>query len=383
MVSVTQGSTVAQPLPVANPFGTLPAMPQMSIGRSGIAPSIQYGISSLPVVDKPALVRISSLLTSRHLSQRRIRLPARKYHPKNDGPKANALFIPRENPRALVIRPLEQWPPRTNVDKASPLKDTSSPTHENVDSFAVARDNEMHEATRRILSVLLRQIDGFEQEKKVVVIAATSRKQDLDPDLIRFTNIHQQTCQEIAAQYAKHLAKSNLAAFAKVTEESIKVMMESGCEEVCCQWLMWQSYGKSCKLWRPNKKNLNFFKDKSVAVFSAEPWTVPWTAKKTILQSQEMEYATKPPSNISDIVSKFAKVCRFRSIGVFSTENPTHNHQPIIDFGNNVPSSEDSSDATEEAECDIEKIHPNPVEIQPKTTECVNMEILKLCHLQL
>ncbi|CAL5430728.1 unnamed protein product [Camellia sinensis] len=31
MLSVTQGSTVAQPLPVANPFGTLPAMPQMSI----------------------------------------------------------------------------------------------------------------------------------------------------------------------------------------------------------------------------------------------------------------------------------------------------------------------------------------------------------------
>ncbi|KAG2684373.1 hypothetical protein I3760_10G073900 [Carya illinoinensis] len=54
-----------------------------------------------------------------------------------------------------------------------------------IDSFAVARDNEMHEATRRILSVLLRQIDGFEQDKKVVVIAATNRKQDLDPALIR------------------------------------------------------------------------------------------------------------------------------------------------------------------------------------------------------
>ncbi|XP_028063922.1 probable 26S proteasome regulatory subunit 10B [Camellia sinensis] len=108
-----------------------------------------------------------------------------------------------------------------------------------VDSFAVARDNEMHEATRRILSVLLRQIDGFEQEKKVVVIAATSRKQDPDPALIsRFDSMitfglpDQQTRQEIAAQYAKHMAKSDLAAFAKVTEESIKVMMESGCEEV-------------------------------------------------------------------------------------------------------------------------------------------------------
>ncbi|KAL6990725.1 hypothetical protein U1Q18_008844, partial [Sarracenia purpurea var. burkii] len=105
-----------------------------------------------------------------------------------------------------------------------------------VDSFAVARDNEMHEATRRILSVLLRQIDGFEQEKKVVVIAATNRKQDLDPALIRypieqFLICHrfdsmitfglpdQLTRQEIAAQYAKHLAKSELAEFAKVTDE--------------------------------------------------------------------------------------------------------------------------------------------------------------------
>ncbi|KAK9267500.1 hypothetical protein L1049_009928 [Liquidambar formosana] len=94
-----------------------------------------------------------------------------------------------------------------------------------VDSFAVARDSEMHEATRRILSVLLRQIDGFEQEKKVVVIAATNRKQDLDPALIsRFDSLitfglpDQQNRQEIAAQYAKHLTKSELAEFATATE---------------------------------------------------------------------------------------------------------------------------------------------------------------------
>lgn len=46
-------------------------------------------------------------------------------------PKADALFIPRENPRALVIRPLEQWPPRKNADKSSPFKDTSSSAYEN------------------------------------------------------------------------------------------------------------------------------------------------------------------------------------------------------------------------------------------------------------
>ncbi|XP_050268788.1 nuclear pore complex protein NUP98A [Quercus robur] len=145
-LSATQSSAVLQPVPATNPFGTLPALPQMSIGRVGTAPSIQYGISSLPVVDKPAPVRISSLLTSRHLSQRRIRLPARKYHTKHDGPKvpffsddeetpsstpkADALFIPRENPRSLVIRPIEQWPMRASVEKASPLKE-STLVHEN------------------------------------------------------------------------------------------------------------------------------------------------------------------------------------------------------------------------------------------------------------
>ncbi|XP_014523157.1 nuclear pore complex protein NUP98A [Vigna radiata var. radiata] len=145
LASSTQSSVVVQAVPNTNPFGTLPAMPQMSIGRVGTTPSIQYGISSMPALDKPAPVRISSLLTSRHLSQRRIRLPVRKYHSKNDGPrvpffsddedttttpKADALFIPRENPRALIISPMEQWPAKAS-EKALTFKDRSIPRNEN------------------------------------------------------------------------------------------------------------------------------------------------------------------------------------------------------------------------------------------------------------
>ncbi|XP_057773616.1 nuclear pore complex protein NUP98A [Salvia miltiorrhiza] len=139
----TQGTVAAQAAPMTNPFGTLPTMPQVSIGRTGTSPSVQYGISSLPVVEKPVPVRISSLLTSRHLSQRRIKLPVRKYHPKSNGPKvpffnddeetastpkADAQFVPRENPRALVIRPLEQWHSRSSAEKP---KTTGTPVHEN------------------------------------------------------------------------------------------------------------------------------------------------------------------------------------------------------------------------------------------------------------
>jgi len=46
-------------------------------------------------------------------------------------PKADALFIPRENPRSLVIRPAEQWPMRASAEKASASKDLSTPVHEN------------------------------------------------------------------------------------------------------------------------------------------------------------------------------------------------------------------------------------------------------------
>ncbi|KAI4372140.1 hypothetical protein MLD38_010413 [Melastoma candidum] len=135
-----------QPAAITNPFGTLPAMPQISIGKTGTGSSIQYGIASMPVVDKPAPVRISSLLTSRHVSQRRIRLPVRKYRPKNDGPKvpffsedeempttpkADALFVPRENPRALIIRPIDQWPSRTTADTPSKVKNASKDSQEN------------------------------------------------------------------------------------------------------------------------------------------------------------------------------------------------------------------------------------------------------------
>ncbi|VVB07772.1 unnamed protein product [Arabis nemorensis] len=109
--------------------------------------------------------------------------------------------------------------------KANELCDGAIIFLDEIDAFAISRDSEMHEATRRVLSVLLRQIDGFEQDKKVVVIAATNRKQDLDPALIsRFDSMitfglpDLQTRQEIIAQYAKQLSKTELVQLAQATE---------------------------------------------------------------------------------------------------------------------------------------------------------------------
>lgn len=112
-----------------------------------------------------------------------------------------------------------------------------------IDSLAVARDGEIHEATRRLLSVLLRQIDGFEQEKKVVVVAATNRKQDLDPALVsRFDSMitfslpDHQTRQEIAAQYAKHLTKPELVEFANATEHMSGRDIRDVCQQAERHW---------------------------------------------------------------------------------------------------------------------------------------------------
>ncbi|KAK8629538.1 hypothetical protein V6N13_078374 [Hibiscus sabdariffa] len=112
-----------------------------------------------------------------------------------------------------------------------------------VDSFATARGGEIHEATRRILSVLLRQIDGFEQDKKVVVIAATNRKQDLDPALIsRFDSMivfglpDEHNRREIAAQYAKHLTEPELAELARVTDEMSGRDIRDACQQAERMW---------------------------------------------------------------------------------------------------------------------------------------------------
>ncbi|KAL5981739.1 hypothetical protein ACLOJK_015802 [Asimina triloba] len=141
-----QNNVGVQLLPVTNPFGTLPAMPQLFIGRGVSSPSVQYGIASMHVGDKPTL-RVSSLFKPRHLSQRRINRVS-KYHPKDalkapfyseyeeipSTPNAGAFFVPRENPRALVILPVDQWPRRSSAEKQSPLKETDQSVQTNAEN---------------------------------------------------------------------------------------------------------------------------------------------------------------------------------------------------------------------------------------------------------
>ena len=54
-----------------------------------------------------------------------------------------------------------------------------------IDSIASKRDDDTHEASRRVVAQLLTCMDGFTENSNVVVIAATNRPQDIDMALLR------------------------------------------------------------------------------------------------------------------------------------------------------------------------------------------------------
>ena len=93
-----------------------------------------------------------------------------------------------------------------------------------LDSLATTRGNDMHEATRRMLGVLLRFLDGFDQNKRAVVVGATNTPGDLDPALrsrfsanIEFGLPDEQCRVEILKQYAQNLPDEDLIVLAKAT----------------------------------------------------------------------------------------------------------------------------------------------------------------------
>ncbi|CAK9154997.1 unnamed protein product [Ilex paraguariensis] len=139
----SQSTATVQPAAVTSPCGTEPTLPEVSVGHPGLAPSLQYGISSIPVLDKPASVRTKSLLIIR---TRRSRLAAQKFDPRSNGPKVpffssdeetfstsrgNALLVPRENPRAFILRSSEQWLLRANAEQLPTLNHQSYHVYEN------------------------------------------------------------------------------------------------------------------------------------------------------------------------------------------------------------------------------------------------------------
>ncbi len=112
-----------------------------------------------------------------------------------------------------------------------------------IDALATSREGGLFEATRRLLSVLLRKIDSIEKKESVLTIGATNRREDLDPALLsRFdTVIHFPLPQAreramIFAQYAGHLEQAQLEALALASEGMAGRNIEDLCQYTERKW---------------------------------------------------------------------------------------------------------------------------------------------------
>lgn len=113
-----------------------------------------------------------------------------------------------------------------------------------IDAFAGSRDKgDMPEHTRRILSVMLRQMQGLVDTSNVVLVGATNRKDDLDPALLsRFTRSvyfplpNEAERAAIIGYYAKHLSADERAALARACEGRSGREIEDGCGTAERMW---------------------------------------------------------------------------------------------------------------------------------------------------
>jgi SpoVK/Ycf46/Vps4 family AAA+-type ATPase len=112
-----------------------------------------------------------------------------------------------------------------------------------IDSLAGSRDDNMFEATRRVLSVLLRRLDGIDSITNTITIGATNRKNDLDHALIsRFDQtIHFPLPNEkeraaIFSNYAKHLTDEELLVIARSSENLSGRNIKDVCEFAERRW---------------------------------------------------------------------------------------------------------------------------------------------------
>jgi len=86
-----------------------------------------------------------------------------------------------------------------------------------LDALGLSRDKNLYEASRRILSVLLREMQGFTSSNNIITLGATNRAEDLDHALLsRFNRIvnfplpNQEGIKSIFEYYAKHLSEEKI-----------------------------------------------------------------------------------------------------------------------------------------------------------------------------
>lgn len=112
-----------------------------------------------------------------------------------------------------------------------------------IDALATSREGGIHEATRRILSTLLRKIDGFESDGEVLVICATNRRKDLDAALLSRLDItitfdlpDRRARALIFQKYAKQLKVEELENLSELSESFSGRDIADVCKDAERRW---------------------------------------------------------------------------------------------------------------------------------------------------
>lgn len=113
-----------------------------------------------------------------------------------------------------------------------------------IDSLAGSRDQNMFEATRRILSVLLRRLDGIDAVSNTITIGATNRKQDLDAALlsrfdqsINFPLPNNKERAAIFSNYARHLTEEETLSLGEISTNLSGRNIKDVCEYTERRWV--------------------------------------------------------------------------------------------------------------------------------------------------
>ena len=112
-----------------------------------------------------------------------------------------------------------------------------------IDALATSREQGLYEATRRVLSVLLRKLDGMESRSGTLMIGATNRTEDLDRALLsRFDTVlhfplpNVQERALIFLNYAQHLDNQKLEPLAHTSKGLSGRNIEDICEYTERRW---------------------------------------------------------------------------------------------------------------------------------------------------
>jgi AAA+ superfamily predicted ATPase len=112
-----------------------------------------------------------------------------------------------------------------------------------IDAFAGSRAGPMHEATRRVLSVLLRELQGISASQNVMVLGATNRAMDLDAALLsRFNRVVRFDLPSLEERvaifrcYARQLVDAELTRLAEATAGKCGRDIEDICQDAERAW---------------------------------------------------------------------------------------------------------------------------------------------------